>query len=146
MIVENIFETMIYPSMKNYIEENSIYTPNITDIMPKENNMFPIVIAKLLSVTNEYNNLSYSEETYKFTIEIYIYSQDINKEDSQISKKTICSEITNHIVDYFKNNYRTTIQIELGANNDDLNIYRNNVKITGKLDTRYKDKLTIYPN
>lgn len=146
MIVEDVFETIIYPNMKTYVENNSIYSPHITKTMPQESKVFPIVPTKLLPVTNEYNNLSYSEETYKFGIEIDIYSQDISNEDNQISKRTVCNEITHHIVDYFKKNYRVTIQVELDVVNVDSTVHRNNIKITGKLDTRYKDRLVIYPN
>ena len=144
MIVENLFETVIYPQMKEYVEQNSIYKPIVT--MPQESKIFPIVPTKLLPVTNQYNNLSYGEETYTFGIEIDAYAEDETINNKKVSKRTICNEITDVIVNYFKVNYRVTVKVELDAPNVDSNIHRNNIKITGKLDTKYGlDKLVIYP-
>ena len=72
MIVENIFETIIYPELKAYVETNSIYNPKVTKKKPQESKLFPIVPVKLYPVTNKYNNLNYGEETYTFKIEINI--------------------------------------------------------------------------
>lgn len=146
MIVEEIFEKTIFPELKKYVEAKSIYEPLVTKKKPQESKVFPIVPVKLLPVTNQYNNLSYGEETYTFGIDIDIYTQDKTIEEGKISKRTICNEITTLIVDYFKTNYRVTIKTELDVLNVDSNVHRNNVKITGKLDTKYGlDKLIIYP-
>ena len=146
MIVENLFETIIYPQIKEYVEQNSIYNPTVTKTMPQESKVFPIAPTKLLPVTNQYNNLSYGEETYTFGIEIDVYAEDKTINNKKVSKRTICNEITDVIVNYFKVNYRVTIKVELDAPNVDSNIHRNNIKITGKLDTKYGlDKLVIYP-
>lgn len=143
MIVENIFEDKIFPELKQYVEEKSIYKPTVTKAMPQQSKVFPIVPVKLLPVTNKYNNLSYGEETYTFGIEINVYSVVSGK----TSKRTICNEVTEHVVDYFKNNYHVIIKTELDALNADSNVHRNIVKITGKLDTKYGlDNLVIYPN
>lgn len=143
MIVENIFENKIFPELKKYVEEKSIYKPTVTKAMPQQSKVFPIVPVKLLPVTNKYNNLSYGEETYTFGIEINVYSMASGK----TSKRTICNEVTEQVVDYFKNNYHVTIKTELDAINTDSNVHRNIVKITGKLDTKYGlDNLVIYPN
>lgn len=143
MIVENIFENKIFPELKKYVEEKSIYKPTVTKAMPQQSKVFPIVPVKLLPVTNKYNNLSYGEETYTFGIEINVYSMASGK----TSKRTICNEVTEHVVDYFKNNYYVTIKTELDAINADSNVHRNIIKITGKLDTKYGlDNLVIYPN
>lgn len=143
MIVENIFENKIFPELKKYVEEKSIYKPTVTKAMPQQSKVFPIVPVKLLPVTNKYNNLSYGEETYTFGIEINVYSMASGK----TSKRTICNEVTEQVVDYFKNNYHVTIKTELDALNADSNVHRNVIKITGKLDTKYGlDNLVIYPN
>lgn len=143
MIVENIFEDKIFPELKKYVEEKSIYKPTVTKAMPQQSKVFPIVPVKLLPVTNKYNNLSYGEETYTFGIEINVYSMVSGK----TSKRTICNEVTEQVVDYFKNNYHVTIKTELDAINADSNVHRNIIKITGKLDTKYGlDNLVIYPN
>lgn len=143
MIVENIFEDKIFPELKKYVEEKSIYKPTVTKAMPQQSKVFPIVPVKLLPVTNKYNNLSYGEETYTFGIEINVYSMTSGK----ASKRTVCNEVTKHVVNYFKNNYHVTIKAELDAINADSNVHRNIIKITGKLDTKYGlDNLVIYPN
>ena len=147
MIVENIFENKIYPKLKEYVEKTSIYNPLITKKMTQESKVFPIVPIKLLPVENKYNNLSYGEETFTFGIDIGIYSTDKTIDDKKISKRTICNEITNVIVDYFKTNYHVTIKTELDVPNIDNSVHKNNVRIIGKLDTKYGlDKLVIYPN
>ncbi len=146
MIVEELFETKIYPEQKKYVEEKSIYKPHITKAMPQNSKDFPIVPTKLLPFENQYNNLSYGEETYPFGIEINVYSQDSTINGKKVSKRTICNEVTGHIVDYYKINYRVTIKVELDAPNIDSNVHRNIIRITGKLDTKYGlDKLVIYP-
>ncbi len=147
MIVEKIFENIIYPKLKDYVEKTSKYNPMLTKKMPQVSKEFPIVPVKLLPVENKYNNLSYGEETYTFGIDIDIYSTDKTIDDNKISKRTICNEVTNTIIDYFKENYHVTIKTELDALNVDSNVHRNNIRITGKLDTKYGlDKLVIYPN
>ena len=147
MILENIFETIIFPNLKEYVETNSIYSPKVTKKMPQESKVFPIVPVKLLPVTNKYNNLNYGEETYTFKIEINIYAEEKTINKVQISKRTICNEITNKVVEYFKNNYHVTIKTELDALNIDINIQRNIVRISGKLDTKYgENNYVIYPN
>lgn len=142
MIVENIFENKIFPELKKYVEEKSIYKPTVTKAMPQQSKVFPIVPVKLLPVTNKYNNLSYGEETYTFGIEINVYSMTSGK----TSKRTVCNEVTEQVVDYFKNNYHVTIKTELDALNADSNVHRNIIKITGTLDTKYGlNNLVIYP-
>ena len=56
MIVENVFEKIIYPQLKEYVEKKSIYHPQITKRFPQESKIFPIVPIKLLPVKNKYNN------------------------------------------------------------------------------------------
>lgn len=147
MIIEKLFETFIFPNMKKYVEEKSIYNPLITKAIPQESKVFPIVPTKLLPVTNQYNSLNYGEESYTFGIEINIYAQDKTIDGKKVSKRTICNEVTEQIVAYYKTNYRVTIRVELDAINVDSNVHRNIVRITGKLDTKYGlDKLVIYPN
>jgi len=142
LIVEEVFENIIYPNLKDYVETNSIYSPKITKKRPQESKLFPIVPVRLLYSKNSYNNLSYGEETYTLGIEIDIYSIDIGN----VSKRTICNEITKIINDFFKENYRLTIKNVIDAPNADSNIQRNNIRITGKLDTKYGlNNLVIYP-
>ena len=142
MIIEDFFEQTFYPNLKEYVEQTSIYSPSVTKKKPQVSKQFPIVPVKLLDSVNRYNNLSYGEETYSFGIEIDVYSED----KDNVSKRTIANEITSVIVDYLKANYKCTVKIKLDAPNEDSNIHRNNIRITGKLDTKYgADELVIYP-
>lgn len=146
VIVEDIFNNYIYTNLKEYVESNSIYSPKVTKKQTQESKVFPIVPVRLLPIENKYNNLSYSEETYTFGIEINIYSQDKYTNNLKVSKKTVCDEVTNKVIEYFKNNYKVSIKVEYDMPNIDSNIHRNYVRITGKLDTKYgSDKLVIYP-
>lgn len=138
MIVENLFKNEIFPNLKDYIEKNSIYNAIITT---KKEKIYPLIFVKLLPIKNEYNNLNYGEESYIFGIDIQIMAKD----QENILKEDIGNAITSSVIDYFKANFRMTIRIELD-NSNDIEIYQNNVKVTGKLDTRYGlDKLVIYP-
>lgn len=142
MIVENVFEEIIYPQMKQYVETNSIYSPLVTHRKSEQSKKFPIVPVKLLPVTNYYNNQSYGEQTYTFGIEINIYAIDIG----DVSKRTVCNEVTDKIAKFFEDNYHVTIRIRPDVPNVDDNVQRNNIRISGILDTKYgMDKLVIYP-
>ncbi len=146
MIVENLFDTKFFPEQKEYVETNSIYKPHVTKAMPQISKEFPIVPTKLLSVKNKYGNLNYGEETYSFGIEINVYAQDKTINGKKVSKRTICNEVTSHVVEYYKTNYRVTIKTELDVPNVDSNVHRNIIRITGVLDTKYGlDNLVIYP-
>ena len=146
MIVEEFYDSIFYPAFKAYLEANSAYEPIVTKKMPQESKKFPIVPVKLLPSTNTYNNLSYGEETYDFGIEIDIYSTDKTVDNKQVSKRTISEEIVNTAIHYLKENYRFTIKIDRDAPNADSSIHRCNIRLTGKLDTKYgSDKLVIYP-
>lgn len=147
MVIDSIFENDIFPDLKEYVTTNSIYSPKVTKKQALDSNTFPIVTVKLLPVTNKYNNLTYGEETYTFGIDINIYAQEKTINTTKYAKKTVCDEVTNKIVEYFKNNFHVTIKVEYDILNIDSNVHRNNVKISGKLDTKYgQNNLVIYPN
>lgn len=143
MIFKDVFDNKIFPDMKKYVEEKSIYNPTVTKAMPQQSKVFPIVPTKLLPVERQYNNLSYGEVTNTFGIEINVYAMA----SGNVSKRTICDEVTDIIIKYFEDNYRVKIKVNYDAINADSNVHRNIVNITGKLDTKYGlDKLVIYPN
>lgn len=146
MVVEDVFEKIIYPNLKTYVETYSPYTPKVTKTRTLESKIFPIVPVKLLPVTNRYNNLNYGEETYTFGIEIDIYGIDMTIDDVRVSKRTICDEIMKSIVEYIKSTYHFTIKTTEDAPNVDDDVFRNNIRLTGTLDTKYgNNNLVIYP-
>ena len=143
--VDEIFKETIFPELKRYVETNSIYSPKVTKKQVLDSKTFPIVPVTLLPIENTYNNLTYGEQTYTFGIDINVYAQDKVLGTDKLSKKTVCDEVTKHVVDYFKK-YHVTTRVEYDKLNIDENVHRNNVKITGKLDTKYgEDNLVIYP-
>lgn len=146
MIVETVFKDIIYPKLKQYVESKSIYNPKVTKKQVLDSKIFPIVPVKLLPVEIQYNNLSYGEETYTFGIDINIYTQDKTIGTNKLAKKTICDEVTRQVEEFFRTTYHVTIRTEYDLLNIDSSVHRNNVRITGKLDTKYGlDKLVIYP-
>lgn len=145
-IVQNVFNEKIYPELKEYIETNSLYNPLVTKSKPTISKRFPIIPVKLLTYNNKYNNLSYGEETYRFGIEVDINCQDKQIDDKQVSRRTICEELIELTMKYFKNNYRVRIRVNPNAINTDERVHRAIIRITGIIDTKYGlDRLVVYP-
>lgn len=145
-LVQEVFNTKIYPELKEYVESNSIYEPLIVKNKPSISKIFPIVPIKLLPNQNEYGNLSYTQERFRFGIEIDINAQDKTVENENISKRKICEEITSWILKYFKKNYRVTTYVDPNAVITDETVHRVLIRISGVIDTRYGiDKLVVYP-
>jgi len=146
MVVEEVFEDIIYPNLKEYVENSNLsYGAKVTKAYPQTSKIFPIIPVKLLPITNSYNNLSYGEETYSFGIEIEVFAIDIAEGLEKISKKTICDNLVKLIVEYIKENYHFTIRITPDVPNEDPNVYRNLIRLSGTLDTKYTDRLVIRP-
>lgn len=146
MIVDKIFETDIFPKLKDYVTEKSIYSPKVVKKQVLDSGIFPIVTVKLTPIRDRINNLSYGEKTYSFGIDINIYAQEKTVGTTKYAKKTICDEVTEHVANYFEENYHVKIKIEYDILNIDSDVHRNNVRISGRLDTKYgEDNLVIYP-
>ena len=145
-IVQSVFNEKIYPELKEYIETNSLYNPLVTQSKPAVSKRFPIIPVKLLTYNNKYNNLSYGEETYRFGIEINVNCQNEQINDKQVLRRTICEELTELSIQYFKTNYRVRIRINPNAINTDERVHRAIIRITGIIDIKYGlNKLVIYP-
>ena len=161
MVVENVFDNVFYPALKEHIEAHNDYSAKVVKVDPQDSKVFPIIPVKLLSVTNRYNNLNYGEETYSFGIEIDIYAIDTTVEETttpteqgeeptvtykKVSKKKVCDNICEMIVDYIKSNYHFTVRVNHDAPNMDTNVHRTIIRLSGILDTKYGDNnLVIYP-
>ena len=145
-LVQEVFNETIFPNLKELVEKQSLYNPKVVKSKPSVSKIFPIVPIKLLPSQNTYGNLSYTQERFSFGIEIDINSQDKVVEDKIISRRTICEEITNLVIKYFKENFRVSIYIEPNAVSTDDTVHRAVIRISGVIDTRYgKDNLVIYP-
>ena len=158
MLVEEVFENNIYPSLKEYVEANNSYGAKVTKAYPQDCKVFPIIPVSLLPITNKYNNLSYGEETYSFGIEIEVFAIDTTMEEEvvennttttitkKVSKKTVCDDLVEIIVNYIKETYHFTVKVTHDLPNENSNIYRNLIRLSGTLDTKYgSDNLVIYP-
>lgn len=146
MIVDDIYKTIIYPGLKEYIITNSVYSPSVTKVYTEQSKVFPIVTVSLSRVINNYGNLSYSEENYPFRIDINVYANDKTINNSKTSKITIADEISDLVETYFKNNYRVTVNRQDDLENIDGTIRRNFIRISGVLDTKYgENNYVIYP-
>ena len=146
MVVDDVYKEIIYPELKQYIVENSIYSPSVTKVYTEQSKVFPLVTSNLSRVINNYGNLSYSEENYPFRIDINVYANDKTVDGKKVSKITIADELSDLIETYFKSNYKVTVNRQDDIDNIDGTIRRNFIRISGVLDTKYgEDKYVIYP-
>ncbi len=130
----------ITENLKIYLQEHSEYKPDVYQDIPEEKT-FPVVIVKLLPYTVEYTTKKYTDELYNYGLEINVFSI----KQGNIAKQTIADEITNYVETFFNKEYRMTLTVSKNAPNEDVDVYRNIVQATCILDTKYKDKIVIYP-
>ena len=151
MITQEIFENELYPDLKTYLEEHSVYSPILVKRYTGESKVFPLVTMLLYRTSRNYNTLTYGEKTYDFRIEIDVYANDKtvldeNEKSVKVSKRIIGNEITKNIVDFFEEYYTVSIRVNYDTVNMDGNIYRNNIRVSGVLDTKYgDDNYVTYP-
>jgi hypothetical protein len=146
MITQEIFENELYPDLKEYLMTHSIYAPTLVKRYTGESKVFPLVTMLLYRTSRNYTNLTYGEKTYDFRMDIDIYTKDLVKDGEKVSKRIVGNEITKHIVDFFETYYTVSIRVNYDTVNMDVEIYRNNVRISGVLDTKYGvDNLVTYP-
>lgn len=146
MVFDKIFKEIIYPELKQYLVDNSEYSPCVTRVYTEQSKVFPLVTVNLSRVINNYGNLSYSEENYPFRIDVNVYANDKSVNNKKISKITIADEISDLVETYFKNNYKITINRQDDLDNIDGSIRRNFIRINGILDTKFgEDNYMIYP-
>ena len=147
MLTQEILENELYPDLKEYLEQHSNYSPILVKRYTGESKVFPIVTMLLYRTSRDYTTLTYGEKTYDFRLEIDVYAKDIVNEGAKVSKRIVGNEITKHIVDFFEEYYTVSIRVNYDTVNMDGEVYRNNVRISGVLDTKYgNDKLVTYPS
>lgn len=140
MNIDKVFEEKIFPELKEYLNENCEYKPKLVKTYTQESKIFPIVTMYITDSTVKVNNLTYGEETESFNIDINIYAND----KGNVSKRTICNEISNLIIKWFKDNYHVSITQKRDIQNIDVSIHRNLILVSGVLDCKYED-VVIYP-
>lgn len=131
----------ITENLNLYLKEHSVYNPDVYQDTP-EDKQFPIVIVNLLPYTVEYTTKKYTDELYNYGLEIIVYTMP----KGEIARQTIADEITDYIEKFFHDEYRMTVKISKNVANADTSVYRNVIRATCILDTKYRDKLVIYPS
>ena len=146
MRINDLYKEKIYPELKEYIVNNSIYNPVVTKVYTEQSKVFPIVTVELSSARQKFNNLTWGEKTYPFRIDINVYSNDKTTNNAKVSKIAITDEISDLVETYFNNNYKVSISRQDDIANIDGSIRRNLIRIDGILDTKWGEEgLTIYP-
>lgn len=136
----------IYSGLKQYISEKSIYTPKCVKYKPNEISLFPLVTCVEGKSEYTFTTLNYTDEIYTYDImEINVFAQNKTVNGQQISGMTIKDEIISHIQRYFKEVYKLNVKVTPNAPNLDDSIYRGIVNVSCKIDTKFKDRLVIYP-
>lgn len=131
----------VYQQLKQYLKTNSIYKPEVLKDSPEEK-IFPLVIIKLLPYTDEYTTLKYTDIRYEYGFEINVYAM----QQGTTARQSITNEISNHVEVFFKTVYRMNVKVSKNVPNEDTSVARDVVQATCILDTKYKDKLVIYPS
>lgn len=134
------FYDFIYKDLKQFILDSSKYNPYVFKKEP-EDKLFPLVIVKENHRNGVPTTLSYTDYKYTFSMEINVYA--LNK--GNLSGSTICKEVSDLIEKYFREKYRMNIQINPNAPNVDSSVNRTLIYVDCTLDTKYKDKIVIYP-
>lgn len=136
-----------YSNLKQYVSENSIYSPDFKKLKPNEIANFPFVTCVEGEYDYSYQTLKYTNEKYHFNLmEINIFAQNKTVGGKQISGITIKDEIRSHIERYFYDVFRLKVKTVPNAPNVDDSIYRCIIYVSCTVDTKYKDKLVLYPN
>ena len=135
-----------YNDLKKYVSENSIYHPEFKKVKPNEIATFPLVTCVEGEYEYSYSTLRYTDEVYTYNLmEINIFTQNKEIEGSLISGVTIKDEIRSHIEKYFQDELRLKVKTVPNAPNVDDTVYRCIIYVSCKVDTKFKDKLILYP-
>lgn len=146
MLTQEIFNEDFFPDLNEYLEEHSSYSPKLIKRYTSVSKVFPLVTVVLYRSERNYTTLTYGEKTYDFRIEIDVFAKDIVQGENKISKRIVGDEITKHIVDFIETYYTTSIRVNYDTDNMDGEVYRNNVRVSGVLDTKYGDNnYVVYP-
>ena len=122
----------IFEYAKEYIETNSSYTPIVLEDTPQQEGIFPLVIIKHYNDNLVDENLDKTDQRFKINYEIEIYS--IDKEN--IPKQEIRKELIKLVNEVFDEYYGFTRRGNINIPNIDLNVDRQQMKYSGKLDEK----------
>ena len=97
-------ETPIFKKFKQYLQDKSIFSPNVFNATPKNLAVFPTVILKESNNTQNVNGttLDRTETVNNITDTIEIYTKDTVINGTTHSKKEITNELKYLIFDFFQ--------------------------------------------
>ena len=146
MIVNKLFKEKIFPELKEYVEDNSIYSPLVTKVYTEQSKVFPIVTVQLVRERQKFNTLTWGEKTYSFRINVNVYSNDKTINNTKVSKIAITDERSSLIETYFNESCKISLNRQDDIANIDGTIRRNLITVDGIVDTKLgEDDLIIYP-
>ena len=122
----------IFNYAKEYIETNSSYKPIVLEDTPQQEGIFPLVIVKHYDDNLVDENLDKTDQRFKINYEIEIYSIDTE----EIPKQEIRKELIKLVNDVFDEHYGFTRKGNDNIPNIDLNVDRQQMKYSGKLDEK----------
>lgn len=122
----------IFNYAKEYIETNSSYKPIVLEDTPQQEGIFPLIIVKHYDDNLVDENLDKTDQRFKINYEIEIYSIDTE----EIPKQEIRKELIKLVNDVFDEHYGFTRKGNDNIPNIDLNVDRQQMKYSGKLDEK----------
>lgn len=122
----------IFNYAKEYIETNSSYKPIVLEDTPQQEGIFPLVIVKHYDDNLVDENLDKTDQRFKINYEIEIYSIDTE----EMPKQEIRKELIKLVNDVFDEYYGFTRKGNDNIPNIDLNVDRQQMKYSGKLDEK----------
>ncbi len=131
---------VIFKDLKEYLLTNSKYSPYVFQNEP-EDKLFPLVVMKQREIYGDYTTLNYTDYIYPMNFNINIYAIQYNN----ISNITVSNELCDLIETFFNSNYRMKVKTDRNVENIDMNVHRALIKVSCQIDTKFKDKLIIYP-
>lgn len=124
----NVYNEM-FRYAKQYITENSIYSPKVLkDAQPNKN--YPLVLIKSLKDTLYNENLDKTDQRFRIGYEVEIYTMD----KPNIAKQVITDELMNLINDVFDEHYGMRRTSNREAPNADVDVYRWTMRFEAKID------------
>lgn len=128
----NIYEN-IFQYAKKYINEESIYSPEVFKNAPTESDIFPLVIIPKCRTILDEETLKYGERRYEVIFEIEIYATDKSINNKKVSRTTIIQELEKLVYETFEEHYGLLGGEPKITPNADTNVARETISFTGKI-------------
>lgn len=123
----------IYRYARNYIEQESQYSPQVKKDTPPTKK-FPLVIIKEIRDNLYDENLNKTDQRFRIGYEIEIYAMD----KQNIAKQTITNELKKLINDVFDEHYGMNRRFNRELLNIDTDVYRWKMRFEAKIDENKK--------